>query len=184
MDWRWTAAARSTANRHAPKRHILLACHAHAARAANLPAAEFYQTLLREFLEGSADAGGANWHTVRRLKGGAQPVGGCCTCKCVAFRFSRRHCSWLASLAAAIHAFQLMQFTGQHLRVMPQGPKHRKAVDRRASKGRKLRYHVRLPLALLLKCAPVLPIVRCCCCCCCCCCWLGVPAADGYTDWR
>ncbi|PRW61539.1 AATF isoform X1 [Chlorella sorokiniana] len=46
---------------------------------------EFYQTLLREFLEGSADAGGANWHT---------------------------------------------------------GPKHRKAVDRRASKGRKLRYHV------------------------------------------
>ncbi|KAL4452760.1 hypothetical protein ABPG75_008422 [Micractinium tetrahymenae] len=45
---------------------------------------EFYQTLLREFLEGS-DAGGANWHL---------------------------------------------------------GPKQRKAVDRRASKGRKLRYHV------------------------------------------
>lgn len=45
---------------------------------------EFYQTLLREFLEGS-DAGGTSWHT---------------------------------------------------------GPKQRKAVDRRASKGRKLRYHV------------------------------------------
>lgn len=47
--------------------------------------AEFYQTLLQEFLEGSGTAGGGNWYT---------------------------------------------------------GPKQRKQVDRRASKGRKLRYHI------------------------------------------
>lgn len=46
---------------------------------------EFYQTLLKEFLEGSNAAGGGNWFM---------------------------------------------------------GPKHRKVVDRRASKGRKVRYHV------------------------------------------
>lgn len=46
-----------------------------------LPAAEFYQTLLREFLEGSADAGGANWHSVRG-RGGATLMELCCVAGC------------------------------------------------------------------------------------------------------
>lgn len=37
--------------------------------------AEFYQTLLREFLEGSAEAGGGNWNTVRVLAAAPTPFG-------------------------------------------------------------------------------------------------------------